>query len=85
MVKPGDACMAAHFTSRTGDLEDAKRLLLWGRSIYASVFQTYRMTVLFCCNFSVEISVLTILGVKLSDTQNVIYYLPYSILTMLME
>lgn len=39
-VKPGDACMAAHFTSRCGDLEDAKRLLLWGRSIYASVFQT---------------------------------------------
>jgi len=33
MVKPGDACMAAHFTSRCGDLEDAKRLLLWGRSI----------------------------------------------------
>lgn len=31
------------------------------------------MTVLFCCNFSVEISVLTVLGVRLSDTQNVIY------------
>lgn len=40
MIKPGDACMAAHFTSQCGDLEDAKRLLLWGRSIYASVFQT---------------------------------------------
>jgi len=33
MIKPGDACMAAHFTSQCGDLEDAKRLLLWGRSI----------------------------------------------------
>lgn len=40
MIKPGDACMAAHFTSQCGDLEDVKRLLLWGRSIYASVFQT---------------------------------------------
>eukprot|EP00341_Mesodinium_pulex_P008023 CAMPEP_0116898690 /NCGR_PEP_ID=MMETSP0467-20121206/7377_1 /TAXON_ID=283647 /ORGANISM="Mesodinium pulex, Strain SPMC105" /LENGTH=68 /DNA_ID=CAMNT_0004570999 /DNA_START=2990 /DNA_END=3193 /DNA_ORIENTATION=- len=29
MIKPGDACMAAHFTSQCGDLEDAKRLLLW--------------------------------------------------------
>jgi len=72
MIKPGDACMAAHFTSQCGDLEDAKTLLLHGRCISASVLQTYRMTVIFCSNFAIEISVLTILGVKLSDMQNVV-------------
>lgn len=30
------------------------------------------MTVIFCSNFAIEISVLTILGVKLSDMQNVV-------------
>lgn len=40
LIKPGDACMAAHFTSQCGDLEDAKTLLLHGRCISASVLQT---------------------------------------------
>lgn len=85
LAKPGDACMASHFTSRTGDLRDVRRVIVQGRCSLSTTFQTYKMTVLQCMNFAVDLTILTAKGVRFGDYQLFLLQIGVTILYMIIS
>jgi cation-transporting ATPase 13A1 len=85
IAKPGDASIAAPFAYRGDTIRCVSLLIRSGRASLALVIQMYKILAVNSLITAFSLSVLTLRGVKLGDTQTAIEALVMSLLSFMMS